>query len=416
MTSFSGASEEAPPSGEAARSDRTSGNLAAYWLLAGLCFAWAYWVRHTQLVLALSAPVAIWAIGWHRMGTTGSSPAEPGTPRRGGWWQGILLSLALFGAAALVGALPDIIYRWRWFGGPLTTETTELPLMGIQHLGPVAWEMLRATLAAGEWGYLFPLALYGAYRLVRAKQVRPQALVLGSAFLAVLLVHLTYRSLRLRDLLSLFPLVDLAVAYGAVSLLRRVQALTRHAGDTRQPLRLGKALLPAATAAWIILSLALARWAMIDNLWKPGWASFGYMRAEQRAAFDRLAEVTPPDAIVGASLNAGAVALYAGRDAVRPYDSWTSEEWRIFLEAMDRLGRSIYLLDDGGLMARFIEEQRQHCTLEPVAELKMPLFYTRDRETGWLYRLSGCTEAAKAHPTNALVRSNGFSREGRLSP
>ena len=23
-----------------------------------------------------------------------------------------------------------------------------------------------------------------------------------------------------------------------------------------------------------------ARWAMIDNLWKPGWASFGYMRAE----------------------------------------------------------------------------------------------------------------------------------------
>ena len=117
----------------------------------------------------------------------------------------------------MLAALPDILYRWRVFGGPLRTETTELPLMGLQHIGPVAWQMLRDTLVAGEWGYLFPLALYGGYRLARDQ--RREALVLGGAFIVVLLVHLTYRSLRLRDLLSLFPLLNLAAAYGAVSLV-----------------------------------------------------------------------------------------------------------------------------------------------------------------------------------------------------
>jgi len=370
---------------------------AADWLLAGLSFAWAYWVRHTQLVLALPAIVAVALATGHRPLAASHRPTAAGqardgpTPRR---FLPAILALALFAAAALLGALPDIVYRWRWFGGLLATETTELPLMGLQHVGPVAWQMLRDALVAGEWGYLFPLALYGGYRLARERGW--ETLVLGSALLAVLLVHLTYHSLRLRDLISLFPLLDLAVAYGAVSLLLRARAL--------KPSTLGRALLPAAVAAWIILSLALARWTLIDNVWKPGWASFGYMRAEHRAAFDRLAELTPPEAVVGASLNAGAVALYSDRDPIRPYDSWTDEEWHIFLETMAGLGRPVYLLDDGGLMADFIEAQRDACQLVPVAELHVPLFYTRDRDTGWLYHLVTCTPDAHS------VRSNGFGR------
>jgi hypothetical protein len=252
--------------------------------------------------------------------------------------------------------------------------------MGLQHIGPVAWQMLRDSLAAGEWGYLFPLALYGGYRLGRERW--PQALVLGSAFTAVLLVHLTYHSLRLRDLISLFPLLDLAVAYGAVALVGLGWRITRGLGQ-----RLGSALLPAALVAWLILSLALARWAMIDNLWKPGWASFGYMRAEHRAAFDRLAELTPSEAVIGASLNAGAVMMYTGRDAIRPYDSWTAEEWTTFLEAMEARGRPVYLLDDGGLMADYIATEQERHRLTAIEELQVPLFNTQDRETGWLYRL-----------------------------
>jgi hypothetical protein len=336
----------------------------AWWLLAGASFAWAYWVRHTQLVLALPVLLAI-----------GLSPSRaPGRLRS---WA---LPTVAFSAAALVFALPDIAYRWRWFGGPLATETTELPLMALRHIGPVAWEMLRASLAAGEWGYLFPFALYGAYHL--AREQRRAALILGSAFLAVLLVHLTYHSLRLRDLISLFPLVDLAVAYGAVTLVRRAWHLSR--AGTRH---LGPALLPVATLIWIVLSLGLARWAMIDNLWKPGWASFGYMRAGHRAAFDRLAELTPENAVVGASLNAGAVMMYTGRDAIRPYDSWTPAEWQVFLQAMQAAGRPVYLLDDSGLMDSFIQLDATRHRLTPVEELEIPLFNTRDRESGWLYRL-----------------------------
>ncbi|MEJ2211017.1 MAG: hypothetical protein P8129_18540, partial [Anaerolineae bacterium] len=365
-----------------------AGRLSALdWLLAGLSFAWAYWVRHTQLVLALPALLAVALVAGRPEARSGRCPIRPA-----------LTAVGLFAAAALLGALPDIVYRWRWFGGPLATETTELPLMGLQHLAPVAWQMLRDALVAGEWGYLFPLALYGGYRLARDRE--REALILGSAFLAVLLVHLTYHSLRLRDLISLFPLLDLAAAYGAVTLLLRARALARGREG-----RLGRALLPAAAGAWIVLSLGLARWTMIDNVWKPGWASFGYMRAEHRAAFDRLAALTPPDAVVGASLDAGAVALYSSRDPIRPYDSWTDEEWHIFLQAMAGLGRPVYLLDDGGLMADFIAQQRETCELEPIAELQVPLFYTRDRETGWLYRLVSC---AQAQP----VGSNGFSRSG----
>jgi hypothetical protein len=352
--------------------------------LAGLFFAWAYWVRHTQVVLAAPLILAI-AIGSHQPGASHLTGRHPLPERRepsGFSPLTFLAPLLTLCGAALLAALPDIAYRWRTFGGPLATETTELHLMGLQHIGPVAWQMLHDSLAAGEWGYLFPLAIYGAYRLARDRH--RESLVLGCAFLAVLLVNLTYRSLRLRDLISLFPLADLAVAYGAVALVCQVRAvLPGGKGATH----LGAVLLPAVVLVWVVLSLALARWAMVDNLWKRGWASFGYMREENRAAFDRLAELTPPEAIIAASLNAGAITMYTGRDAIRPYDSWTPSEWEVFLEAMRAEGRPIFLLDDGGLMSEFIQEQKGTHRLTPIAELAVPLFYTQGRETGWLYRL-----------------------------
>jgi hypothetical protein len=335
------------------------------WVLAGVCFGWAYWVRHTQLALVVAILLAM-VLGRRRQYPIPNSQFP---------------ILTFFGAALLV-ALPDIVYRWQVFGGPLATETTELHAMGLQYIGPMAWQTLRDMLVAGEWGYLFPLALYGSYRL--AHDHRRQAIVIGSALGGVLLVHLTYRFLRLRDLISIFPLVDLAVGYGAVALVRRIWALAKQRDGLRQ---LGPAVLSAVVIGWVILSLASARWTMIDNLWKRGWASFGYMRPENRAAFDRLAELTPEGAVVGASLNAGAVMMYTGRDAIRPYDSWTAEEWSIFLDAMHAEGRPVYLLDDGGLMATFIEAERSRHRLTPIAALEVPLFYTQDRDTGWLYRL-----------------------------
>ena len=347
-----------------------SGGLLSF-ALAGVSFAWAYWTRHTQLVLALPVLLAI---------LLGSRARR--REAAGSGITSLVLPLLVFSAASAVAASPDIIYRWRVFGGPFATETTELPLMGLQHIGPVAWQMLRDSLVSGEWGYLFPLAVYGGYLL--ARQRPRQALVLGSAFAAVMLVHLTYHSLRLRDLISLFPLVDIAVAYGAVMLVQRAWSFARAPKASRQ---LGTAFLSIFVLAWVLLSLSLSRWAMIDNLWKPGWASFGYMRADNRAAFDRLAQLTEPEAVIGASLNAGAVTMYSDRDAIRPYDSWSDDEWAIFLAAMREDERPIYLLDDGGLMAEFIEQEQSRRRLTPIKALRVPLFNTRDRETGWLYRL-----------------------------
>ena len=344
-------------------------------VVAGISFAWAYWTRHTQLVLALPVLLAI-VLG-------SQADRNKSTGRR---IASLVLPLVAFSAATLLAAVPDIVYRWRVFGGIFATETTELPLMGLQHIGPVAVQMLRDSLVSGEWGYLFPLAIYGGYTC--ARQQRRQALVLGGAVAAVLLVHLTYHSLRLRDLISLFPLVDLAVAYGAVTLVQHARTfVSDRRARAGSGMRLGVAFLAVAAIAWVILSLSMSRWAMIDNVWKPGWASFGYMRADNRAAFDRLAQLTEPDAIIGASLNAGAVMMYTGRDAIRPYDSWTGEEWAIFLAAMRDSGHPVYLLDDGGLMAEFIAQEQTRHRLTPIEELRVPLFYTRDRETGWLYHL-----------------------------
>jgi uncharacterized membrane protein len=344
-----------------------------WFLLAGIAFAWAYWVRHTQIVLAIPVLLAM-ALGVRKA--------------RSGSWSSILSSRPFLAAvfaflgAALLFAVPDIFYRWQVFGSPWATETTELALMSVQNIVPAGSRMLRVALIAGEWGYLFPLAAYGLYRLVRDH--RPVAAILGSAFAVVLLVHLTYSALRLRDLISLFPLVDVAVAYGAVVLIRKVRASARLQSSSAH---LAPPLLALTVTLWVISSLGLARWAMIDNLWERGWASFGYMRQENRAAFDRLAELTPPEAIIGASLDAGAVTMYTGRDAIRPYDSWTGEEWALFLKAMRTAGRPVYLLDDGGLMDQFIEQERTRFTLTPIAELQVPLFSATDRETGWLYRL-----------------------------
>jgi hypothetical protein len=38
-------------------------------------------------------------------------------------------------------------------------------------------------------------------------------------------------------------------------------------------------------------------------------------------------------------------------------------------------------------MARFIEQEQEHARLAPIEELAVPLFNTRDRDNGWLYRL-----------------------------
>jgi hypothetical protein len=357
-------------------------------ILAGLCFAWAYWVRHTQLVLYLPLAMGILLASRRHWRNHSQFAQSAGTWRRDtrAWEAAVawLLPLSVFSVAALLAATPDILYRMRVFGSVFATETTELPSMGLQYVGTMAWQTLRDFLVAGEWGYLFPFALAGSILL--AQRHRRESIVLGGAFAVVLAVHLSYRFLRLRDLIALFPLVNLAASYGAVRFAQLLRSVAQRSVQAR---RLGPSFLAASFVAWVIVSMALSRWTMLDDPCKPGWASFGYMNAHQRQAFDRLAELTPPRAVIGASLNAGAVMLYAKRDAFRPAGTWTQDEWSTFVGAMRASSRPIYLLDDSSPMAGFIEAQDPALRLVPIEPIFVPVFDVRAQETdsGWLYRL-----------------------------
>lgn len=336
--------------------------------MAGLFLGWAYWVRHTQLLLALPIGLAIALALQHR---------QPS-------WRQVLKALLVVFGTALVAASPDILYRWRTFGSPWAVESTELASMKIGFVGHVSRQLLRELLAAGEWGYLFPLALYGTLHLARRR--RHATAVLGTAMVAIVLLHLTYRYLRIRDLASIFPLLSFFTAYGAIMLARQARVLVDQSGSQK---RMGPALLGAGGIGWIVLALTLSRWAVADRVWEPGWASFGYMDAEMRAAMDQIAELTPPDAVVAASLNAGAIALYSDRDPVRPYDSWSMADWDVFVGAMRQLGRQIYLLDDGRQMSQFIDRTRTRYALVQVKALSVPVYGEPGRTTGWLYSLEG---------------------------
>jgi hypothetical protein len=54
---------------------------------------------------------------------------------------------------------------------------------------------------------------------------------------------------------------------------------------------------------------------------------------------------------------------------------------------MHAAGRPVFLLDDGTRMAEFIEIQSDQMQLVPIDELPIPVFFTHERQTGWLYRL-----------------------------
>lgn len=312
--------------------------------LAGAALGAAYAVRYTQAVLALPVGLAAWA-----------SRRERARPP----W---MVSLTLAAGAALALALPDVIYRWQTFGSPMATGSTELPLLGLENVGRALRAVLPHIWAAGEWGTLLPFAVLGAWGL--AKQ-RRAAMILGSALLAVLGVNLLYAALRLRDLISIFPLLDVATAYGAVYLLGTTAAWT---ADT---CRLGSAALRLTLVGGLFLAFGLRSTSVLAQVSKPGWASFGYVTEAQRAAFEELREIVPEDGVVGASLGAGAVHLYSGREMCRPA-AWSPDDLETFLALMHSQSRTVYLLDDGEAMPDLV--RRLGARARALVALNLPRF------------------------------------------
>ncbi len=322
--------------------------------LTGVCLGAAFAMRYTQVLLGLSI-LFLWALFFYQ-GRTRSKRT-------------IVLSVASFAATAWVMAIPVLWYHKLAFGGPFRVGgTAELALFGWEHIPRTLIATVRSTLIPKEFLYLAPFTIWGAIQVWRRARIAAIALL---AWLVVIVsFHLPYPALRLRDLLSVLPVLAIWTGVGVADVLSRVSRV-QHIG--RPAWRKGVQILVLG----LIIAALWGRSQVV--LWLPVHAkdfnTFGYLRAEQRAAFDTLAELTSKEGgIVAASLNGGAVTLYANRDIARPA-YWSEDEWLDFVARVLGTGREVYLLVDGVEMQEPLEAVRSHYQLRQVSSLPMSYFY-----------------------------------------
>jgi hypothetical protein len=326
------------------------------WLLvfSGAALGAAYWVRHTQIVLAFSLLIIfLWA-----------NPTPRARAR----------AVLLCGAAALLIGIGDLWYHQTYLGGWLHPESEELALFSLGAVSSSAANMFQQTFAGDEFGWLAPFLMLGAVFLARHKPVEFAALL---AWLVLsLALHLPYAAVRLRDLLPEFPAVAFLAALG-------LSLLAAKTLSSRRWQWLAGLLIFASLEV-----LLLRVWDTMPLAWQGARPIFGYMTESQREAFTRLAEITPPNAVVGSTLNDGAIDLYSNRNTFRP-DAWSSAERRGFLNAIASGHPEIYLLDDGPAMEAVLTDLRHDMVVQRVATLDVPLFGSGPAaEPGSLWRIA----------------------------
>jgi hypothetical protein len=326
------------------------------WALAlGLFSALAFVTRYTQLLLA---PGLLVLLLTHQRNTQYASRLSFDVSR-----------LALFIASFLIIALPDFYYRARAFGSPFAFAAGELAQFSAADVLPVTLRLL-AELAA-DFNVAVPFILVGAIYLV--KNHRRTALGLALTLGPVVLFHLPYHYLKLRDLLFIFPTL---CALAALGLHRLVANASRLSFDVCR-FTPHASLFIVHSSLFILLAF---RW----NTQLPllnGFYTYGFLNGEQRVHLNSLATLTPPNAVIAGSLNTGAVSLYAQRDTVRPGHllqpgrTWTDSEWSNFAAALHADGRPLYLLMDSEEMIEPANALQSCCRLSPIAELYLPYYY-----------------------------------------
>ncbi len=265
--------------------------------MSGLCLGIAFSIRYTQVLIAPALALALWL---H------PSQEAAGVRVR-------VTRIAVCAFFALLAAAPVLIYHTAAFGSPLHTGSEEWSNFSLTRLPETLGRILSELNSHREYGLLTLFIAFGVYALWRAE--RRVLWVLAAYVLPLFVFHVAYWPLRLRDILSLFPVFNLLAALGAVWVVERgawsVERARFASRSTLHALRIG--LLIALSFAIVLRSM--------DTLALPitrGFGAFGYLVREQRESFARLAELTPPDAVVGSSLNSGAVDLHAGRRRSAP--------------------------------------------------------------------------------------------------
>ncbi len=352
---------------------RRSWPLAA---LAGGMLGVAYDMRHTQVFLA---PVLVLALWLPRGGPASRAEAPRRRADRSPFFLRAsaslreLIPVVAAGLGACLAAAPDLLYHRLAFGSLWRPESPELYLIGWGHWWGNAARMAVTMASRAEFGLLLPFFLYGCWRLWHDE--RRGAAVLSAWVLLSAGTQCLYGPLRWRDLLSIVPALAVLTAYGAVALLQRVRRMPR---------------LGSWAPGWIALALAvLLAWRTGTVLAWPtlrAEMTFGYLTTEQRRAFDELARLVEPEAVVGSSLNSGPIELYTGREAFRPGD-WSAAELEAFLDAMAASGRPAYVLEDGSEQDAALARLQAGGKLEPICALSVPLYGERDQLSGMLYRI-----------------------------
>jgi hypothetical protein len=364
--------------------------------LSGVCLGLAFSVRYTQVLIAPALALALWlppAAG-ERQGKRARAAAV------------LVCALAAFLAAA-----PVLIYHTLAFGSPLRTGSEEWANFALARLPDTLARIVSELSSPREFGLLLPLIAAGLLFLWRHNRRALWVLLLYAG--PLFLFHVAYWPLRLRDILSLFPILSILAAIGAWRVLRMAYGVLRipysvlgrarrAVPDTRHAIRHTQYAIRHTQYAprntqhatrntqyatrntqhairvllLLVLTFAFALRAM-DTLALPvtrGFGAFGHLVREQRASFARLAELTPPDAVVGASLNSGAIDLHAGRQAFRP-SGWRADELLAFARAAQAAGRPVYIFEDGAEVGLAVEILRQRYMVEEVARLDAPYYF-----------------------------------------
>ena len=346
------------------------------WVLGlGIFSGLAFVTRYTQLLLVPGLLLLLLA-HLRDMQNASRSPAVRGLRLSFACFSRavpVVSRLSLFSASFLAISLPDFYYRTLAFGSPFAFASGELAQFSAADVLPVALRLL-AELAA-DFNLVTPFLLVGAIHLVKnhCRTALGLALTLGP----VVLFHLPYHYLKLRDLLFLFPTLCALAALGL------------HRASSYQLSAISKMRYLSFAILFILLAF---RW----NVQLPllsGFYTYGFLNDEQRAHINSIAGLTPPNAVIAGSLNTGAVSLYAQRDTVRPGHllqpgrTWTDLEWKDFAAALHAGGRPLYLLMDSEELIEPAKALDECCRLSPIAELYLPYYYRSGAATNEIVSL-----------------------------
>ena len=256
-----------------------------------------------------------------------------------------------------------LIYHQVAFGNPLSTGSEELSNFSLT----LAPQTLLRTLGELNWyrefGLITPFMVVGV--MAMWKEHRPALLVLLTLIAVLFGFHILYAYLRLRDILFLFPVFYLFAAYGLV------KAFQWLSGKSSLISRLATTALLFAASFMIVLRT-------METLALPvtkGFAAFGYLVREQRASFDTLAALTPANAVIGTSLNSGAIDLHSNRDTYRPA-TWSPDELTKFVDLLHSEGRPVFLVNDSDELRDTLATLQARYRVREAGRIDVPYYNT----------------------------------------